>query len=334
MTTLLLLLLCCLWYHPVNVAGFPPPIRPLAEVGDAARSLLEHGSVSTELTLGQSNTANAQHEAAYWQHWTSTPAPSPPIPVSIDPAAVGRSAFSSYRDHRLAPNRAQLDLGPSPSTASSNTAPIHDNWIAPYGPSFFDIADAPLTARPWQEGQGVVPHVQLDPFFGDELLVAGAQALWKLPDVVIGTTSSSRFDAAYFSFVGFRPGKRKRFWKAPVKTPMQENEVEAIVRNLGRLFTTRVTAYKVRFEEPLQEPVEVLVRYFSDDIRSEQLGIRENSIAVFQSSNKGSRLAFLGIYHCPRQQYDKMVRLERTQPLKVQRSDVTGIFLTPQSRSA
>ncbi|TKY84890.1 hypothetical protein EX895_005970 [Sporisorium graminicola] len=219
--------------------------------------------------------------------------------------------------------------------ASPSVDPTYGTSAAADGPSSIAFADTSSRTRPVHVGRERVTPVQLDQFFGNKLVDTRHPNVWKLPDQTI-VASSSWFDESYLTFAGFGPGSSKPIWKDGFKVIKSNAEIEAIWQNRWRLFRARVTAYKVTFEEPGQGPAgEVLIRFFTNDIRHPDFDVPENSIAVFQSGGGGRALAFLGLYHCPKTMFDKMYALPTTQPFKVLVSNENrGIILVPQPRTA
>ncbi|KAF6767334.1 hypothetical protein PSEUBRA_004049 [Kalmanozyma brasiliensis GHG001] len=274
-----------LWCACVYVIG-APPIRPIAEVGDAARLFLkEH--VSTELTLGSSSAPVAQLEQAPTQrlhpfiHSDLSPfrgRPPASRPDFTSPPIVG--ALPTGPDRAFSIPSAEIE-GPSSSSVDAVSA---DRWL--------------------QQRARFTSEQDLDIFFNDLLLRDRRTGVWRLPQT-IDYVPSSWFDATYASYVEVRRASRNwgRQWTYPVKFEMTLNLFRLITVRGHELFGNSARIYKLRFAGNAANhwrSGEVLVRYLSVEFEGHGVKIPPNTLIVWKTSGQGSRLAFVGLYHCPK----------------------------------
>lgn len=295
---LLLLLCCCLRASLDVVAGMPPPIRPIAEIGDAAQALLGHDVVPTELSLGRSWDATTHRDPRFWSA-NATPQPS----LSESPRTFSHS-----------------DLSPFRSRQPSLLQPTTSSWIdSSSSAGLVDPSHVPLTQEQ-TTASGESNYLFSLRQDGEPSLAPADEDL----DVRIGLTQDSRgymhfrrlttmayyhpsrwFDSIYSKFLLDR--KRRRPWSHDAKVTLPLNDMQVIVRNTQDMFRSTSLIYKLSFDaEDGHEAGDVLVRYFSAPVFVERVRIPGYTLGVWKTSNGGERLAFLGLYHCPRHFFDTL----------------------------
>lgn len=338
MKALLLLLVCWLWPSFNLVRGLPPPFRPMAEVGDAARALIEGNHVSTELTLAASSSTIAPQSGRFGlldrtvQPSSIEPSQMQDVSFSRSPVGFSHSHLSPFRRHPLLSEEQPLNQADSSSSRSTIPFTLLEPAIASEEPTTAALVENLSNRNQDQGGRHAVIRTEtdLDAVFGDNLASPTHYGLWKLPNTLY--YRPSRWFNALYEYV-IQPSQYRKPWSHPVRMELSTPEVQVILSDVQKLFPIRAFFYKLSFEassENGHQAGDVLIRYTYDAFAIEGVRIPETSLMVWMTSDRGSRLAFLGIFHCPRALFQRLKRRPNTQKLQVTRFlDTEGTFLIP-----
>lgn len=298
----------------------PPPVRQMAELGDALRGSLGHEEVSTDLAL---------RRQAEQLPVSSTMTVAEPRLLSRGSAVFTHSNLSPFRNYQpplRSPSRDLHQVASTPSLADAHSLDTSFAWIES-APSQVSEAAEKHASRGSEDAvehleQGSEHVAQQQPnvneHFQNYLVGPDDPNLWKVP-ALVEPQASPWFDAAYSEFIR-NISPRRTTWKYPVKKSLSRSTLQAILDRTSLIFSSRAKIYKLRFTATTthgQESGEVLARYFQDGINEDGIVIPEKSLAVYQMSDRRDRLAFLGIYHCPRTLFAKIQALETIKTARV-----------------
>lgn len=314
-----------------HVNGAPPPIRPVAEVGDAARSLVSE-SVSTDLTLGGPFARLDHREHSLWQSHPVTPSSESSSGIYN---AFTHSASSPFSGPRSVSGQSWRDAIPAQPIAFA--PPAH---FPPASPGFEGASSSTLpsaSADRWlqHKAESVVPQseAQLDTFLGGALY--NGMGTYELPHHM-DYVPSTWFDATYTHYVEDRrfgrSEARGRTWESPMKRQLTPELLQFFLRKGQKLFFPNVRVYKIRFpgtEGNGGQAGDVLARYMFTEYGEYGVTIPAGTLIVWKTSGQGARLALVGLYHCPRTLLRELTALQGSRKFDVTFGARGETFLIP-----
>ena len=322
----------CIWLLASAVHAAPPPLRQIEELEDATLSVLnEH--ITTDLTIGwpwSSHSQILEHNAAVGPFQPSLPPPPQVIAQPAHSSTFTHSTLSPFRSFKSVLSGSKKDL------AASEPVSVAFPHLSSEPPLSVE-AGAASTNRVSDPGvplDSIQPEPHLDSFFTERLRDTHFTGLLKLPSG-IDYVPSPWFDVSYEDTV--RRWSHAGKWRTAIKTEMSPNFLQGVLSERLPLLAEKATVYKIRFPAVAanhMEAGEVLIRMHESNVRWGADAIKDKTLSVWKTSGQGSRLAFLGLYHCPRDFFHRVIlELPHTVRFQIVAGGTGSKFLLPEGGS-
>ena len=323
----------CIWLLARAVHAAPPPLRAIEELEGATRSI-SNEYITTDLTIGwpwSSHSQIVEHNAAaigHFQH--SLPPPPQVIAQPAHPAIFTHSTHSPFRSFESVHSGSKTDVAAS-EPVSLASPHLSFEW------SLSVEAGAASTNRVSDHGvplESIQLEPQLDSFFTERLRDTHFTGLLKLPSG-IDYVPSPWFDVTYEDTV--RRWSHAGKWRTAIKTEMSQNFIQGVLSERRPLLAEKATVCKIRFPAVAASHVkagDVLIRMHESNVRWGADAIKDKTLSVWKTSRQGSRLAFLGLYHCPRDFFHRVIlELPHTVRFQIVAGGTGSKFLLPEGGS-
>ncbi|KAJ9477482.1 Bud site selection-related protein [Pseudozyma hubeiensis] len=289
--------LFCFIFSPSEAA--PPPSK-LLELADVA---LQHDVVSTELTLGRP-------EQSDWSTELSEQSPHSHGTEPVTPAALHGQGFNRYLDASASPSSF---ITPSSNVARQVEAPTTQRALTP---------DFVLSRR---VGALLYPRtLGLDRSLEAALTRPLPQgSVMVLPSQIDSVTSPCTpwFERFYKdAILAFgSPPWIQRFFHEPIRSDANDATIhEAMARGPNLLDGNALFRLKLpQSFSPFVGEGEVLIRHHDRLRFGRERTLLRGQLSVWAATNRGTRLAFLGLFHCPPKLYKTFLEQTRAERMEL-----------------
>ncbi|GAC97011.1 bud site selection-related protein [Pseudozyma hubeiensis SY62] len=274
-----------------------PPALKLLELADVA---LQHESVSTELTLGRPEQSDWSTEVSEHTHLSHDTEP-------VTSAGSHGQGFNRYLDASASPSS---PITPSSNVASQVEAPTTQRALTP---------DLDLSRR---VGVLLYPRTPgLDRSLESALIRPLPQGNMMVLPSQIDSVTSSWFERFYKDAILAygSPPWIQRFFHEPIRSDIDDATIhEAMTRDLGILHGDALFRLKLpQHFSPFVDDGEVLIKHHDRLRFGRQRTLLRGQLSVWAATNRGTRLAFLGLFHCPPKLYKTFLEQTRADEMEV-----------------
>ena len=286
---------------PTTIGAPQPPIRQFAELGEDAGRLATE-AVSTELTIGRPWSEGSREHRFDNPAQTAVVAPSWQTDIGMSQPFLQPDLSSARNRPNLSPvdKSVRNQAGPSnqlpqvavfsrPANERSMVQPAVDGDTLSLEPS----SSAERAMAQTAHSHSIPPSAHLDAFFNF------GHTWWKIPED-IDHVPSPWFDSIYAS--SKRSWQASQRWFSKARPDSDPHLLDGVLNGRFPMFTKWTVFYKIRFPATPENGMkagEVLVRFNPHVIQYRSFVLPQGTMSVWKTSDNGSRLALLGLYHCP-----------------------------------
>lgn len=293
-----------------SISEAAPPPSKLLELADVAP---QHEWVSTELTLGRP-------EQSGWSTEVSEHTPHSHGTEPVTPAPLQGPGFNRYLDASASPSSL---ITPSSNVAMQVEAPTTQRALTP------------ALVLPRRMGAILYPRTPgLDRSLETALTRPLPQGNVMVLPAQIDSVTSPWFERFYKdAILAFgSPPWIQRFFHEPLRSDANDATIhEAMTRGPNLLDGNALFRLKLpQHFSPFVEEGEVLIRHHDRLRFGVQRTLFRGQLSVWAAANRGTKLAFLGLFHCPPKLYKtflEQAHAERMQLSWQRLSEDGGVFV-------